>query len=786
MTGQKTTAGKPPANAPYKNPTLPVSERADDLLGRMTTYEKIGQMTQLDITLINTTGKQRDIRLDAGRARHLIRNHHIGSFLNGEAVDAADWYAFMEPLTRIAMEESRLGIPILYGIDHIHGATYLQHSTIFPQGINLGATFNPEHARNTGAVTALECADLGHHWVFAPVLDLGVNPLWARFYETYGEDPYLAGLLGAAFVDGMQNHPETSPYRVAATAKHFLGYSNPASGWDRTPASLSMQEIHEFHRPSFQKAIDAGLKTIMVNSGEINGIPVHASREILTNLLREQMGFEGVIVTDWDDIGKLVDFHYTAANFKEATFDAIQAGIDMSMTPLHLKFNTALLELVEEGRVSMARIDASVRRILTMKFELGLFEHPFPRKDRLHRIGSAANRAKASEAARDSIVLLKNEKETLPVIKPRKIGVFGMAVRSRRNLCGGWTLAWQGGDEDRFPGDMATIFTALQQEFPDAEIVHLDVPVDTQPKKDPQTSHLHLHDGTAINSTTLKPTPVTGKSRKQFEQNLKGCDLLIYAGGEEPYCEFVGNINDLHLPAAETAAIREVRCHSNAPMVMVLIEGRPRLIHHIIDLADAVLFAGLPGPEGPEAIAGILSGRHNPAGRLPFSYPMSPNHHLTYNHKRSNLYFFDPDVANHIIQGNTTASLFPFGFGLSYTTFAYSKLRLSTTKALPGDEITGTVTVSNTGNRDGIETVLWFTSTHHGKVSRPVKELRHFEKISLPAGESATVTFRFTPEMLAYPNGHGEPVLENGSYSVRVGGLERKFRVEQPSRSKNV
>ena len=386
------------------------------------------------------------------------------------------------------------------------------------------------------------------------------------FTKLTGKTLTSPGSSVAAFVDGMPGHHETSPISpLLPQPSSFLGYSNPASGWDRTPASLSMQEIHEFHRPSFQKAIDAGLKTIMVNSGEINGIPVHASREILSNLLREQMGFEGVIVTDWDDIGKLVDFHYTAANFKEATFDAIKAGIDMSMTPLHLKFNTALQELVEEGRVSTARIDASVRRILTLKFELGLFEHPFPRKDRLHRIGSAANRAKASEAARDSIVLLKNEKETLPVIKPRKIGVFGMAVRSRRNLCGGWTLAWQGGDEDRFPGDMATVFTALQQEFPDAEIVHLDVPVDTQPKKDPQTSHLHLHDGTAINSTTLKPTPVTGKSRKQFEQNLKGCDLLIYAGGEEPYCEFVGNINDLHLPAAAQPLSERFVATDNSP-----------------------------------------------------------------------------------------------------------------------------------------------------------------------------------------------------------------------------
>ncbi|MFW6348405.1 MAG: glycoside hydrolase family 3 protein, partial [Cyclonatronaceae bacterium] len=346
----------------FKAPSRSVKQRIEALLNRMSIAEKIGQMTQLDITLINTTGEQRDVELNPEKARKYILEHHVGSFINGEAAPPEAWIRFNEQLSRISVEESRLGIPVIYGIDHIHGATYLEGASIFPQSINLGATFNPGHAFQAARITALECADLGHRWIFAPVLDLGVHPQWPRLYETYGEDPYLNGQMGAAFVRGIQECSEIAPYKLAATGKHFIAYSDPHSGWDRTPVTMPMQQLQELHRPAFQKAIDAGLKTIMLNSGELNGVPVHASYELQTRLLREQMGFGGVIVTDWDDVGKLADFHYTAENFKEATYDAVMAGIDVCMTPLHLKFNTCLAELVEEGRIPESRLDASVRR----------------------------------------------------------------------------------------------------------------------------------------------------------------------------------------------------------------------------------------------------------------------------------------------------------------------------------------------------------------------------------------------------------------------------------------
>lgn len=737
----------------YMDASLPADIRVEDLLRRMTLPEKTGQMTQLDITLINTTGKQEDVQLDPAKARDLILNHHIGSFLNGAAVPPAVWYRFMHELTRICVEESRLGIPIIYGIDHIHGAGYLTDGTLFPQNLTAAASFNPVNAYNAGRITALESADLGHHWIFAPVLDLGVNPLWPRFWETYGEDPYVAAIMGTAYVKGLQENSDTDPYRQAASGKHFLGYSDPRSGWDRTPAHIPMQQIHELHRPAFQKAVDAGLKTIMTNSGEINGVPVVASYDILTRLLREEMGFEGVVITDWDDIGKLVDFHYTARDFKEATYAAVMAGIDMSMTPLHLDFNTALLELVDEGRIPEERIDTSVRRILKLKFDLGLFEHPFPRNDRFDRIGKPENRQKALDAARESIVLLKNKNDVLPARKPRRIGILGISANSKMNLCGGWSLTWQGGPESGFPGSMHTIFSALVEEFPDAGVVLIgpeDVPV---------------------------PGDVPASTLETFINTLNSFDLLIYAGGEEPYCEYTGNITDLRLPHQQIDELKLV-ARSSTPLVLVLVQGRPRIINDILDDVDAILFAGLPGSGGAQAIAEIISGNINPGGRMPFSYPKSPNHYLPYNHKKSNLYFFDPAQANQLIQSNDSSSLFPFGYGLSYTTFKYSDLNATSATMTEDGHIKATITVTNTGDVEGTETVLWFTSTRVGRITRPVKEMRHFEKVTLPPGESVSAGFTLTPDKLAYPDENGKPTIEKGMYSMMVGDQNFDFNVE--------
>ncbi|SMO88702.1 glycoside hydrolase family 3 N-terminal domain-containing protein [Gracilimonas mengyeensis] len=731
---------------PYKNPDLPISDRVEDLLSRMTLEEKIGQMDQLNITLINTTGEQRDVELVKSKAREYILNHHIGSFLNGEAVPAQQWYEFTKALQKIAVEESRLGIPIIYGIDHMHGASYLAGATIFPHNINLAATFDVQHSINNGHITALESADLGHHWIFAPVLDLGRNPKWPRLYETYGESYHVASEMGSAYVKALQNNPDISPYKVAATGKHFLGYSDPRSGWDRTPVDLSGQSIHELHAPAFQAAIDAGMKTIMVNSSEINGIPVHASKEILTNLLRGHMGFDGVIVTDWDDIGKLVNYHYTAKDYTQATEMALNAGIDMSMTPTSLAFSESVMELVKSERISESRIDESVRRILTLKFELGLFEHPYPRNDRFERIGSNANKAKARAAAEESIVLLKNENAVLPLVKsPEKILLVGRSANSKRNLSGGWTVGWQGAEEERYPKDMHTIYTALKAEFDQSTI-------------------------------TLMPE---NTSTKDLQSAAREHDLIIAAIGEEPYTEFVGNLTTLELPADQQSLITTVAA-SGKPVIGIFVGGRPLIVSDVLDEMDGYLWAGLPGFEGAESIANILSGDVNPSGKLPFSYPIYPSHFVPYNHKPSDVYFFDPEEANSITQGEKNVWQWPFGFGLSYTEFEYSDFTLSANTLSVDETITASITVTNTGERAGKESVIWYLHDQVGTVTRPVKEVKHMKKIFLEPGESSIVQFTIEPDKdLGFPDENRRYRLEPGKYTVMVNNEKVDFELLQ-------
>jgi beta-glucosidase len=728
----------------YQNAEASIDERVEDLLSRMTIEEKVGQMTQLDITLINKTGKQKDVELVDKKARYYLKEHHIGSFLNGEAVPATAWYTYIYNLQKIAVEETRLGIPIIYGIDHMHGASYVDGSTIFPHNVNLGATFNADHAKENGNITVLESADLGHHWIFAPVLDIGRDPRWARLYETFGESTHVAATMGEAFVKAVQDHKEVAPYKVAATGKHFLGYSAPSSGWDRTPVDLSDQTIFEIYVPSFQKAIDAGLKAIMLNSSEISGIPVHASKKIVTDLLRKKMGFKGLILTDWDDLGKLVDYHHTAKDYTQATEMAINAGIDMNMTPNSLDFNESLLKLVKDGRVKESRLDESVRRILKLKFELGLFEHPFPRNDRFQRIGASENRAKAKAAADESIILLKNKYNTLPISADTKdILLIGPNANSKSALGGGWTLGWQGAEPERYPKDMHTIYTALKDRFPDSDI-------------------------------TLLPTTV---SDSRVVKEAKKHDLILVAIGEEPYTEFIGNITTLELPADQKSLIKAA-ASANKPLVGIFVGGRPLIVEDVIEDMSSYLWTGLPGFEGAEAIADILAGNVNPSAKLPLSYPLFASHFVPYNHKSSSVYKFDPEQANFIMQEEHSVWQWPFGHGLSYTSFEYSKIRLSKTVLSKNDKIEATVTIKNSGSRAGKEAVIWYLKDHVGSITRPVKEVKHFEKISLEPGQSKEVSFTIEPaKHLGFPDFDGTYILESGMYTLNIGGKLAEFEL---------
>ena len=716
-----------------------IDDQVEELLGKMTVKEKIGQMTQLNIGTLNPTGQHDDVLLNSEKFIPLIRDYAVGSFLNGESVPHEQWFKFMDDMTRLSVEHSRLEIPIIFGIDHMHGASYLLNSTMFPHNINLGATFDPEHVKNQGYVTSMESAGFSHHWIFSPVLDIGVSPLWPRFYETFGEDPYVAEVMGPVLVHAIQDNPDIAPYKQAATGKHFLGYSAPYAGWDRTPAHIPDQQLYEFFVPPFKAAVDAGVKTIMINSAEINGIPVHASKEILTDLLRGYMGFEGVVITDWADIIQLVKKHRVAENIKEATLIAINAGIDMSMTPSDLSFNEAMMELVEEGRVSEERIDESVRRILRLKFELNLFDNPYPTREFFDLIGSDKHRQLAYNAAVESIVVLKNEGNLLPITtKPNKILVVGPTADSKRNLNGGWSLTWQGGRDEQYPEEMETVYSALKKNFPQSDIRLF---------------------GTLDNS-----------SIESIKEQASSADMIVYVLGEKPYAEGVGNINDLYLDKKQYEVV-EITANSKAKKVLVMVEGRPRIITDIVDSMDAVLFAGLPGNEGADAIVNIITGKETPSGKLPFTYPRYSGTHFPYNHKVA---VFTP--SNQAQEEFVETSLYPFGVGLTYTTFDYSDLEISSTEGDQKTTFKATVRVTNTGSLTAKESVLWFLSDHVATITRPVKELRHFEKVELEPGETTTLSFEIVPTKdLSFPNKNGGLLLENGSFSVSVGDESLTF-----------
>ena len=730
----------------YQDPEAPVEERVEDLLSRMTLEEKIGQMTQINISEINTDGEHA-VELDPEKARNVATTYQIGSFLNGFADTAQRWYDFTRELQEIVIEESRLDIPMIYGIDHMHGASYLLESTIFPHNINLANSFNVEMSRKIGEITTLESAHLGHHWNFAPVLDIGRDPRWARFYETYGEDPYLASVLGAAYTEGLEGEDGVAPHRMAATAKHFIGYSTPLSGHDRSPVDISGQALQEIHRPPFQAVIDAGIKTVMINSGELNGVPVHASKPILTGLLREEMGFDGVILTDWADIIKLTQldevgyqqehYHHIAPDEKEATYLAIKAGIDVSMTPQSFDFIYHMEELVEEGRLTEERLDESVRRVLRLKFDLGLFENPYPTTDFFDLIGADEHKEKALQSARESLVLLENNDNLLPLDtgQTETILVVGPRADSKRDLSGGWTLEWQGGPEEMYPDDIHTIFSGISSAFSDSEVILME---SIGEEGDPD--------------------------RRRFESAADRADVIIMALGEEPYTEFIGDINDITL-YEEQLELADVVLQTEIPTVLVYVGGRPRVLSESARNSDAILFAGLPGFKGGQAVADIISGKFNPSGKLSFTYPAEPSHFTTYDHKHT----------------DRVTAAWEFGHGLSYSEYEITDLELSSDGLGHDGYLTATAEVTNHGPMAGQKNVLWFLRNEISIITRPVRELKHFEKIDLEPGESKAVSFRITPEEhLFYPDKKGQQVMESGYYTLMIGEESKRFYLNIP------
>jgi len=709
-----------------------INQRIDSLLDIMTIDEKIGQMTQICFSTITLDGKK-TLDLQVEVFKEAIQKYHVGSFLSGS--DSKEkWYAFIRDIQQIAIEETRLHIPLIIGIDHVHGANYVNEGTILPHNLNMSCTFNTALMSMAANVTAEETADLGLSWNFAPVLDVGKNPFWPRLYETFGEDPLVCASMGKAFIVGYQENNDIAPYKLAACAKHFIGYSDPESGWDRTPSLIPDQQLHEIFVPPFKTAIDAGVKSVMVNSGELNGEPVHASSKLLSRLLRQRLGFDGVIITDIKDIQKIVDMHGGASDYKEATLMAINAGIDMNMACNSFEFCDIIKQLLNEQQITVKRIDESVRRILRLKFELGLFEHPYPRSDRFDRFSSPKHLETAYQSALESIVLLKND-SILPLKKNQKLLVTGFAANSRKMLNGAWTFEWMGAEEARQPQNMKTLFQALSAEFDSVNVKHLEME--------------------GISS---------GADQQLLEKHAAWADVIIVTAGEKPYSEFKGNINDLMLEPGQQRLI-QTAASTGKPVVVILIEGRPRIITNLADTAKAILFAGYPGQKGGEAIAAILSGKENPSGRLSFTYPATQGHIVAYYHKKSDKY----------------QPLYPFGYGLSYSNVIYSNLIITDTIIAAGDKsITASIEIQNKSDRECREVVMWFISDQTGHITRPVRQLKKFEKIFVPPGIKKKVTFEIIPGRdLSYPDENGNTVIESGCFMLTINDKSIRFQLKQ-------
>jgi len=718
--------------------TEPVDGRVKKLLRQMTLEEKIGQMTQVTLQTVSRTqgtpGQKHAI--DPVKLEEAITQYHVGSILNvwDVAHSLEYWQELITQMQDLATQKTRLGIPIIYGIDAIHGANYTLGATLFPQSIAMAATWNPELVRQCAAVTALEVRASGIAWNFNPVMDLGRQPLWPRLWETYGEDVYLAQIMGASYVQGLQGDNIANPEKVAACPKHFLGYSFPLTGKDRTPAWIPERYLREYFLPPFQAALSAGAPTIMVNSSEINGIPVHSDPYILTQILRHEMGFQGFVVSDWNDINNLYLRERVAHDPKDAVRMAVMAGIDMSMVPYDYSFYNLLLELVREGTVPEKRIDAAVGRILKVKYDLGLFDDPYPHKELAGRFASPEATALNRQAAGEAITLLKNEKNILPLGPQSRILVTGPTANLRSVLNGGWTITWQGNAEELYPHQKPTVLEALTTQAPNARVTYLP--------------------GVAFD----REIDIAGVVR-QARKN----DVVIVCAGEPAYCETPGNIDDLTLSEPQLHLVESL-AETSVPVVLVLVEGRPRLISRIADRVAAVVLAYLPGQEGGLAIADVLLGAVNPSGKLPYSYPRYPNSLITYDHKYSEI----SDVNDYDAQ-------WPFGFGLSYTEFQYSDLALHDTTIQIGQKLSASVRVTNVGGRAGSAVVQLYVSDLVATVTPPVKRLKRFAKVGLQPGESQLVTFELNTSDLSFIGRDLKPVVEPGAFLIRVADLETRF-----------
>lgn len=734
------------ANIPVIKSDAKIEAKVDQTLKKLTLEEKVGQMMEIVIDLLGGNDKNGVFYIDEHKADSIFSHYKVGSILNAPntcAPTAQQWEKYMAQIQKLSMK--RMGVPCIFGLDQNHGSTYTQGGTLFPQNINVAATFNREIARRSAEATAYETRAASVPWTYSPTVDLGRDARWPRIWENFGEDCYLSSEMGKAMVYGFQgedpNHIDQ--YHIATSMKHFMGYGVPWTGKDRTPAYISPADLREKHFAPFLAGIEAGALSVMVNSASVNGMPMHANKEILTHWLKEQTGWDGVLITDWADVNNLYTREMVAKDKKDALRIAINAGIDMVMEPYSCDACGYIIELVNEGKIPMSRIDDACRRVLRMKYRLGLFEHPTQKLKNYPLFGGEQFAQLALEGATESMVLLKNNNNILPLQKGKKILLTGPNANQMRCLDGGWSYTWQGNRTDEFAGKYNTIYEALCNEYGKENIV--------------------LNQGVTYNEA--------GKYWEENEPQIaaaveaaKNVDVVVACIGENSYTETPGNLTDLWLSENQRNLVKALAT-TGKPIILVLNEGRPRLIADIEPLAQGVVNMLIPGNYGGDALAQLLSGKANFSGKMPYTYPKEINSLANYDFKKSEevgtmegAYDYNAKITQQ----------WGFGQGLSYTTYQYSNLKVDKATFAHDDVIRVSVEVKNTGKVAGKESVLLFSSDLMASMVPDGRRLRAFDKVALQPGESKTVTFDLKANDLAFVGWDGKWILEEGDFKLMV------------------
>ena len=750
------------ANVPVIKSDPKIEAQVEQTLKKLTLEEKVGQMMELVTDLFGANDKNGVFYIDEHKTDSILSRYKIGSILNAPntcAPTAKQWEKYISQIQKISMK--RIGIPCVFGLDQNHGSTYTQDGTLFPQNINVAATFNREIARRSAEATAYETRAVSVPWTYSPTVDLGRDARWPRIWENFGEDCYLSSEMGSSMVRGFQgedpNHIDQ--YHISACMKHFMGYGVPWTGKDRTPAYISPFDLREKHFAPFLVGLQAGALTVMVNSASVNGLPMHANKEFLTGWLKEQTGWDGVLVTDWADINNLYTREMIAKDKKDALRIAINAGIDMIMEPYSCDACGYLIELVKEGKIPMSRIDDACRRVLRMKYRLDLFKNPTQKLKNYPKFGGEEFAKLALEGATESMVLLKNEKlqdgnPVLPLAKGKKILLTGPNANQMRCLDGGWSYTWQGHRTDEFAGKYNTIYEAFCNQYGKENVV--------------------LNQGVTYNET--------GKYWEENEPQIQGAvdaaknvDVIVACIGENSYTETPGNLTDLWLSENQRNLVKELS-KTGKPVILVLNEGRPRLIADVEPLAQGIIDILIPGNMGGDALVGLVSGKSNFSGKMPYTYPKEINSLANYDFKKSEevgtmegAYDYNAKITQQ----------WGFGHGLSYTSYKYSNLKVSQSDFRHGDIIKVSVDVKNTGKVAGKESVLLFSSDLIASMVPDGRRLRAFDKIELQPGETKTVTFNLNADDLAFVGYDGKWRLEEGDFKLMIADQSADIHCEK-------